>query len=180
MLRPETVQSQPGYPGGMIVAGLLLARITQHLFAQRPRGLRAAVVEPGRLADDDGPGAREEDALTMERRAAAAVACARAERTSSAAGESAHAAAMNSSLTWMHKPHFLLVAPFPGVFIRRSAAYWVLLHLMRDVIMLFESAAANGDVAFWSSSFEILRYRGGVVTGCFAATTSTSAPQVNG
>lgn len=37
----------------------------------------------------------------------------------------------------MHKPHFLLVAPFPGVFIRRSAAYWVLLHLMRDVIMLF-------------------------------------------
>lgn len=37
----------------------------------------------------------------------------------------------------MHKPHFLLVAPFPGVFIRRSAAYWVLLHLMRDVMMLF-------------------------------------------
>jgi hypothetical protein len=41
------------------------------------------------------------------------------------------------SPTLMHKPHFLLVAPFPGVFIRRSAAYWVLLHLMRDVIMLF-------------------------------------------
>ncbi|HYR06620.1 MAG TPA: hypothetical protein VEQ60_02550 [Longimicrobium sp.] len=37
----------------------------------------------------------------------------------------------------MHKPHFLLVAPFPGVFLRRSVAYWVLLHLMRDVIMLF-------------------------------------------
>ena len=37
----------------------------------------------------------------------------------------------------MHKPHFLLVAPFPGVFIRRSAAYWVLVHLMRDVIMFF-------------------------------------------
>ena len=37
----------------------------------------------------------------------------------------------------MHTPHFLLVAPFPRVFIRRSAAYWVLLHLMRDVIMLF-------------------------------------------
>jgi hypothetical protein len=37
----------------------------------------------------------------------------------------------------MHKPHFLLVAPFPGVFIRRSVAYWVLLHLMRGVMMLF-------------------------------------------
>jgi hypothetical protein len=37
----------------------------------------------------------------------------------------------------MHKPHFLLVAPFPGVFIRRSAAYWVLVHLMRGVITLF-------------------------------------------
>ncbi|HEX2209318.1 MAG TPA: hypothetical protein VHG93_16695 [Longimicrobium sp.] len=37
----------------------------------------------------------------------------------------------------MHKPHFLLVAPFPRVLIRRSAAYWVLLHLTRDVIMLF-------------------------------------------
>jgi hypothetical protein len=37
----------------------------------------------------------------------------------------------------MHKPYFLLVAPFPSVFIRRSAAYWVLLHLMRDVMMLF-------------------------------------------
>lgn len=37
----------------------------------------------------------------------------------------------------MHKPHFLLVAPFPSVFIRRSVAYWVLLHLMRDVMMLF-------------------------------------------
>jgi ribosomal protein S12 methylthiotransferase accessory factor YcaO len=37
----------------------------------------------------------------------------------------------------MHKPHFLLVAPFPGVFIRRSVAYWVLLHLMRDLVMLF-------------------------------------------
>jgi hypothetical protein len=37
----------------------------------------------------------------------------------------------------MHKPHFLLVAPFPGVFIRRSAAYWVLVHLLRAVIMLF-------------------------------------------
>lgn len=37
----------------------------------------------------------------------------------------------------MHRPHFLLVAPLPGVFIRRSAAYWVLLHLLRDVVMLF-------------------------------------------
>jgi hypothetical protein len=37
----------------------------------------------------------------------------------------------------MHKPHFLLIAPFPGVFIRRSVSYWVLLHLMRDVMMLF-------------------------------------------
>jgi hypothetical protein len=41
------------------------------------------------------------------------------------------------SPTPMHKPHFLLVAPLPGVFIRRSAAYWVLLHLLRDVVMLF-------------------------------------------
>lgn len=39
----------------------------------------------------------------------------------------------------MHKPHFLLVAPFPGVFIRRSVAYWVLLHLMRDVILVIMS-----------------------------------------
>ena len=38
--------------------------------------------------------------------------------------------------TPMHKPHFLLVAPFPRVFIRRSVAYWVLLHLMRDILML--------------------------------------------
>lgn len=37
----------------------------------------------------------------------------------------------------MHKPHFLLIAPFPGVFIRRSVAYWVLLHLMRVVLMFF-------------------------------------------
>lgn len=37
----------------------------------------------------------------------------------------------------MHKPHFLLVAPFPGVFIRRSAAYWVLVHLARAIIMFF-------------------------------------------
>jgi hypothetical protein len=37
----------------------------------------------------------------------------------------------------MHKPHFLLVAPFPGVFIRRSATYWVLLHLMRGIVMLW-------------------------------------------
>jgi hypothetical protein len=37
----------------------------------------------------------------------------------------------------MHKPHFLLVAPFAGVFTRRSVAYWVLLHLTRSVIMLF-------------------------------------------
>jgi hypothetical protein len=37
----------------------------------------------------------------------------------------------------MHKPHFLLVAPVPGVFIRRSAAYWVLLHLLRGIVMLW-------------------------------------------
>jgi len=30
-----------------------------------------------------------------------------------------------------------LVAPFPGVFVRRSIAYWVLLHLLRVVIMAF-------------------------------------------
>ena len=39
----------------------------------------------------------------------------------------------------MHKPHFLLVAPLPGVLIRRSAAYWVLLHLMRVVILVIMS-----------------------------------------
>jgi hypothetical protein len=37
----------------------------------------------------------------------------------------------------MRKPSFLLVEPFPRVFIRRSVAFWVLLHLMRDVLMLF-------------------------------------------
>lgn len=36
-----------------------------------------------------------------------------------------------------HLSSILLVAPFPGVFIRRSVAYWVLLHLMRVVIMAF-------------------------------------------
>ena len=37
----------------------------------------------------------------------------------------------------MHKPHFLLVPPFPGIFIRRAAAYWVLLHLMRAIAILW-------------------------------------------
>jgi hypothetical protein len=41
------------------------------------------------------------------------------------------------SPTQMHKPHFLLIAPFPGVFLRRSAAYWVLLHLLRAIIVLW-------------------------------------------
>lgn len=36
-----------------------------------------------------------------------------------------------------HLSSSLLVAPFPGVFIRRSMAYWVLLHLMRGVILVF-------------------------------------------
>lgn len=87
--------------------------------------------------NDDGPGALDEDALKVGRRAATGVAGARAERASSAVSESAPAAAGPPSPTPMHKPHFLLVAPFPGVFIRRAAAYWVLLHLMRSVIMLF-------------------------------------------
>jgi hypothetical protein len=43
----------------------------------------------------------------------------------------------------MHKPHFLLVAPLPGVFIRRSAAYWVLLHLFRAVLMLWAAALSK-------------------------------------
>jgi hypothetical protein len=34
-------------------------------------------------------------------------------------------------------PGGLLVPPFLGVFFRRSMAYWVLLHLMRAVIMMF-------------------------------------------
>jgi hypothetical protein len=38
----------------------------------------------------------------------------------------------------------LLVAPFPGLFFRRSVAYWALLHLMRNVIMVF--AASRGGV----------------------------------
>jgi hypothetical protein len=37
----------------------------------------------------------------------------------------------------MHKPQFLLVAPFSGVLLRRSAAYWVLLHLMRTIAILW-------------------------------------------
>jgi hypothetical protein len=37
----------------------------------------------------------------------------------------------------MHKPHSLLVEPLPGVFLRRSAAYWVLLHLLRGIVMLW-------------------------------------------
>ena len=40
----------------------------------------------------------------------------------------------------MHKPHFLLVAPFPGVFFRRSVAYWVLLHLLRAIVTLWMAA----------------------------------------
>jgi hypothetical protein len=35
------------------------------LLAQRADGLRAAVVELGRLADDDGPGTQDEDALQV-------------------------------------------------------------------------------------------------------------------
>ena len=35
------------------------------LFAEGAHGLRAAVVELGRLADDDGPGAEDEDALQV-------------------------------------------------------------------------------------------------------------------
>lgn len=31
----------------------------------------------------------------------------------------------------------LVVAPFPGVFMRRSVAYWVLLHMMQALIMAF-------------------------------------------
>jgi hypothetical protein len=34
-------------------------------FAERTYALRAAVVELGRLADDDGPGAQDEDALQV-------------------------------------------------------------------------------------------------------------------
>jgi hypothetical protein len=45
--------------------------------------------------------------------------------------------------TRMNKPHFLLVAPLPGVFIRRSAAYWVLLHLFRAVLMLWAAAISK-------------------------------------
>jgi hypothetical protein len=47
----------------MIVAGLLLARITRYPSSRSADGLRAAVVERGHLADDDGPGAQDEDAL---------------------------------------------------------------------------------------------------------------------
>jgi hypothetical protein len=43
----------------------------------------------------------------------------------------------------MHKPSFLLVAPLPGVFIRRSAAYWVLLHLLRAIAMLWAAALSK-------------------------------------
>lgn len=40
----------------------------------------------------------------------------------------------------MHKPHFLLIAPFPGVYIRRAVAYWVLLHLARIIITVLSVA----------------------------------------
>ena len=40
----------------------------------------------------------------------------------------------------MHKPSFLLVPPLPGVFVRRSAAYWVLLHMLRAIIVLWAAA----------------------------------------
>ena len=43
----------------------------------------------------------------------------------------------------MHKPHFLLVAPLPRVFIRRSAAYWVLLHMLRAIVMLWAAAVSK-------------------------------------
>jgi hypothetical protein len=43
----------------------------------------------------------------------------------------------------MHKPSFLLVAPLPGVFIRRSAAYWVLLHMLRAIVMLWAAALSK-------------------------------------
>jgi len=43
----------------------------------------------------------------------------------------------------MRKPHFLLVPPFPGVFLRRSVAYWVLVHLMRDLAMLWGATPAE-------------------------------------
>jgi hypothetical protein len=47
----------------MIVAGLLLARITRHpLRAEGTDSLRAAVVELVRVADDDGPKAQDEEA----------------------------------------------------------------------------------------------------------------------
>ncbi len=36
-----------------------------------------------------------------------------------------------------HLSSSLLIAPFPGVFMRRAVAYWVLLHMMRAVIMAF-------------------------------------------
>jgi hypothetical protein len=45
---------------------LRLTRITRKPASRRERtGLRAAVVEPGGLADDDGPGARDGDALQV-------------------------------------------------------------------------------------------------------------------
>ena len=43
----------------------------------------------------------------------------------------------------MHKPHFLLVPPLPGVFIRRAAAYWVLLHLMRAIAILWAAVLSQ-------------------------------------
>jgi hypothetical protein len=45
-----------------------------------------------------------------------------------------------------HLSSSLLVAPFPGVFIRRAAAYWVLLHLMRAVITMFAAGMADQPV----------------------------------
>jgi hypothetical protein len=43
-------------------------------------------------------------------------------------------------------PTRLLVPPFPGVFFRRSVAYWVLLHLMRALIFAFAASMAGQTI----------------------------------
>jgi hypothetical protein len=76
----------------------------------------------------------------MRRGAAAAVAYARADPASCVTGRIRTRGARNPVTDPMHKPHFLLVAPFPGMFIRRAAAYWVLVHLLRAIGMLWMAA----------------------------------------
>ncbi|HEX8693869.1 MAG TPA: hypothetical protein VF746_15715 [Longimicrobium sp.] len=46
----------------------------------------------------------------------------------------------------MSKPGPWLVAPFPGVFFRRSVAYWVLVHLVLAMLLVLRAADSGRSV----------------------------------